>query len=344
MMPVKKIKGEIDSYLRYILLKNKKSLSRRSLVRLLSLSYPKKMEKLRESLLNWRISIVSYSDGDPNLYTQLQWGDYWVKYELIKAFGEMGYTVTNVNPNIIIHPFGAPTKLPKHTYKIAWIYSHPDTVNPKVLRQYDKIFCLSSSFIQKINQIGFEAELMVGATAKKPVQREIKYDIVFVGNYRPELPYGRKIVRDIGETPYNFKVWGVGWKDKLPKKYYGGQYFDNQKLEELYAAALITLCDHHEDMSREGFVSVRIFDALASGGFCISDKNAGIEEIFGDAVPQYESAQHLRELIDFYINNPDERLRLMKKGGEIALSHTWKEKAELFLKVLDELKLEGREK
>ena len=114
MMPITKIKGAIGSYLRYVLLKNKKSLSRRSLVWLLSLSYPKKMEKLRKSLLNWSISIVSYSDGDSNLYTQLLWGDYWVKYELIKAFGGMGYMVTNVNPNIVIHLFGAPTKLNIH--------------------------------------------------------------------------------------------------------------------------------------------------------------------------------------------------------------------------------------
>lgn len=318
----------------------------RSVVRLLPLSHQKKMKKLKESLvdLDWRISIISRSDAASDLYTQLQWGDYWVKYELIKAFGEMGYTVTNVNPNIIIHLFGVPTKLPKSAYKIVWIYSHPDMVNPKVLRQYDKIFCLSSSFIRKINQMGFEAELMVGATAKRPVQREIKYDIVFVGNVRQEVHGGREIIRDIGETPYNFKVWGVGWKDKLTKKHYGGQYFDNQRLEELYAPSLITLNDHHEDMSREGFVAVRIFDVLASGGFCISDKNAGIEEIFGDAVPQYESPEHLKNLIDFYINHPNERLRLMKKGKEIALSHTWKEKAEQFLKGLDELRLEWREK
>ena len=88
-------------------------------------------------------------------------------------------------------------------------------------------------------------------------------------------------------------------------------------------------------------MAVKIFDILASGGFCISDKNSGIEEIFGDSVPQYESAQHLRELIDFYIDHPDERSRLMEKGRKIACSHTWGERANQFLKEIYKVKSGG---
>lgn len=340
------MKERVVKYLIHALLKRRKNLGDQLLIATFSLLFPERMEGLKEflrqHLLGQRISIVSNSDTDPNLYLQLQWADYWVKYELIKAFGEMDCAVTNVEPDVIIHLFGSPRKLPNNTYKIVWIYSHPDLVNARVLQQYDKIFCLSPSFTKKINQMGFEAELMIGATAKRPAQREIKYDIVFVGNSRWELPYGRKIVHGVGETPYNFKVWGTGWEKILPPKYYGGQYFDNQRLDELYASSLITLNDHRQDMAREGFVAVRIFDILASGGFCISDKNSGIKEIFGDSVPQYESPEHLRELTDFYINHPDERLKLMEKGRKIALSHTWQKKAEQFLKGIDDLQLGGK--
>lgn len=339
------MKQRLVGYLTRALLKRRRNLADWFLITTVSLVFPGRMRRLKGSINEWlqrqRVSIVSNSDFDPNLYKQLQWGDYWVKYELIKAFGEIGCVVTNVEPDITIHLFGSPAKLPKSAYKIVWIYSHPDRVNASVLSQYDKIFCLSPSFIKKINEMGFEAELMTGATARRPVQSEIKYDIVFVGNSR-RLPYGRKIVQDVGETPYNFKVWGWGWKNILPQRYYGGEYIDNQRLDELYASSLITLNDHHEDMSREGFVSVRIFDILASGGFCISDKNSGTEEIFGDSVPQYESPEHLSQLIDFYINHPDERLKLMEKGREIALSHTWQKRAEQFLKGIDESKLRGK--
>ena len=334
----------IAEYLEHILLKREPNLAEQSLIGTACLFFPEKVKKLKESwsefLLNRRVAIRCVSDSGHNLYTRLQDGDYWVKYELIKAFGEMGCTVTDVQPDIIINLVGAPTKLPKSAFKIAWIYSHPDTINEDVLRQYDKIFCLSSAFIPKINQMGFEAELMIGATAKLPVQSKINYDVVFVGNLRG-VQGGRRIVQDMGQTPYNFKVWGKGWENILPERYYGGPYFDNQRLDELYCSSLITLNDHHEDMSREGFVAVRVFDILASGGFCISDKNSGIEEIFGDSVPQYESAQHLRELIDFYINHPDERSRLMEEGREIARSHTWGQRVNQFLKGIEDLHHEG---
>lgn len=332
------MKRRTANYLRRILLKRKRGFGENLIIRAFSLIYPDKTKGLKESLKDFllmqRIAILSYSDTDLNLYTRLQWGDYWVKYELIKAFGEMGCVVIDVDPDIVIHLFGAPVKLPERAYKIIWIYSHPDRVNADLLSRYDKIFCLSSSFIPKINQMGFEAELMIGATAKRPIQREIRYDIVFVGNARP-TPSGRKIVQDVEDTSYNFNVWGKGWENILPEKYYGGSYFDNQRLDELYVSSLITLNDHHEDMNREGFVAVRVFDILASGGFCISDKNSGIEEIFGDSVPQYESPEHLRELIDFYINHPGERLELMEKGRDVALSHTWVKRAEQFLKAIE---------
>ena len=68
------------------------------------------------------LAIISPSDLQQDLYLRLLWGDYWVKYELIKAFGETNCIVTNAEPDVVIHLFGFPTKLPKHAYKIAWIY------------------------------------------------------------------------------------------------------------------------------------------------------------------------------------------------------------------------------
>jgi spore maturation protein CgeB len=135
------------------------------------------------------------------------------------------------------------------------------------------------------------------------------------------------VVRDLRETTHDFKVWGNLWKELLPDKHYGGKYWDYEKLEELYASARITMNDHHPDMAREGFVSNKMFDILASGGFVISDKNIGIEKIFGRAVPQYESTEQLQELVAFYLENPIEREKLMIEGRKIALSNTYKNRA-----------------
>ena len=288
----------------------------------------KKKEKVR-------ITVVSPSDFDTDSSRRILWGDHWVKYELEREFKNLGLSVVENDPDVILYLFGIPVRsLPQETYNMVWLYSHPDMVTPQNLRHFDKIFCLSSSYTDKLRAMGYDdVELMIGATSKRPIEMEKKYDIVFVGNNRG--PQGRRIITDIGEVPYNFKVWGNGWDKVLPKKYYGGRYFDNQKLGELYASSLISINDHHPDMSRDGFVAVKIFDILASGGFAISDRNTGIAEIFGDAVPQYESPEHLTELLDLYIARPDERLKLMEKGRKIALSHTYRERAEQFLNALN---------
>ena len=135
-------------------------------------------------------------------------------------------------------------------------------------------------------------------------------------------------------TGLDFKVWGNLWESILPKKYYGGRYWEYGRLEELYASAKITLNDHHPDMEREGFVSNKVFDILASGGFVISGKNRGLAPIFNDSVPEYESAEHLKELVEYYLDNPEKRQCLMGKGLKIAKTHTYAERAIQFAKGL----------
>ncbi|MDY6934500.1 MAG: glycosyltransferase [Spirochaetota bacterium] len=284
---------------------------------------PKKVSKLFDNKPS-RISILSPSDTDSNLYRQMQWGDYWVKYELTKALGQLGYLVTNDKPNIIIHLFGSHMKLPKNAFKIIWIYSHPEKVDDNLLKRYDKIFCLSSSFNKKIEEMGFESNILFGATAKKcfhTPDNSFDYDIFFVGNNR--IDGIRQIVQDIGKTKYNFKVWGTRWENRINSQYIGGQYIDYTNLNEYYAKSKVSLNDHSDEMRKEGFVAVRIFDILASGGFCISDLNHGIDELFRGTVPQYESPTHLKNLINFYIENDKERQELMLQGREIASNYTW---------------------
>ncbi len=286
-----------------------------------------KLQRLQEKE-EIRIQIVSPSDFDKDEQRRPLWGDYWVKYELSRELNALNFRIVDREPDVIFYLFGMPISgLSKDTYNIVWVYSHPDAVTAENLRSFDKIFALSPALKNKLEKLGYEnIELMLGATSKKPIETEIKYDVVFVGNSRGK--FGRKIVSDLGNIPWNFKVWGNGWDRLLPEKYIGGRYYDNQRLGELYASSLVSINDHHPDMSREGMVAVKIFDILASNGFAISDRNPGIEEIFGDAVPQYENAEHLREMLALYIKSPNTRLEMMRAGREIALQHTWKKRAE----------------
>lgn len=280
------------------------------------------------------IRIRSRSDKDEDEERRLMWGDYWVKHELARAFKELGFLIVENEPDIILHLFGSPAgRLSEDTYNLVWLYSHPNGVTEDNLRQFDRIFCSSGSFISKLNDMGYmNVEFMPASTSKHPAEAAIKYDILFVGNARAGKHMGRSVIADMGLTEHNLRVWGNRWEDILPERYYGGRYYAYEHLEKLYASALITLNDHHKDMAEQGFVSNKIFDILAGGGFAISKYNTGIEDIFEDSVPQYKSAPELKAMVDFFLDNPKERERLMLKGRRIAMTHTYEKRAVQFTK------------
>lgn len=298
------------------------------------------------------IHIASPSDVcRPGIARNL-WGDAWVKHELSRAFKKLGYLVSvsrpdQKPPDVLIHLSGGEIEyiykkkieqFPANIYKIAWVYSHPEKPNSKNLRGYDRIYCCSTFFTPKLQKMGYDAQVMLGATSKRPVSVPNKYDIVFVGNNRgPRGMDGRAIIshlKSLGELSYRIGIWGNNWKGKIPDAWYGGRYWPYPELNKLYGSAKICLQDHRPEMSREGFVSVKIFDIFASGSLPISNSNLGLHGIFKGAVPQYESAQHLGQLLHRYINDPKERTRLIKLGQKTAFACPWEKRAALFMEEL----------
>lgn len=280
---------------------------------------------LGEALAKRRISVISYSDTEYNEYRRIMWGDYWFKHELIKAMGQLGYLIVDIQyePDVIVHCFGAPVKLPQQTYNILWIHSNPDKITSELLAQYDRIYCISNLFAMQLQEKGFECVVVQQGTSKRLISGlEPRYDVVFVGNARGELGGTRQIVKDLGEPDYDFRVWGTGYT-ALPKRYWAGEYIDNCELSVIYGVSRISLNDHRPAMSAAGFINPRVFDILAAGGFCISDPNPAITELFGDTVPQYQTPEHLRYLVRYYLEHEQERQALARRGRAIASQYTW---------------------
>lgn len=249
------------------------------------------------------------------------WGDYWLKEHLLKEFLRAGYPVDNAAPKILLHLFGEPIEpLPPDIYPILWIHSHPDRISPEVLKNYRKIYSVSVSFIRKISEMGYSADFLMIPTNMQPVTCEKQYDIVFVGNTRQGRI--RKVIADLGQTAYRVKIWGWGWKGLIPDEWYGGEYYENARLNELYAASKVVLNDHHEDMRREGFINPRVLDVLASGGFVLSDDLPGMDLLLDNSVPTYHSPQELHRLLDIFIQDDGKREALARRGRQIALRYT----------------------
>lgn len=269
------------------------------------------------------IGIIAYSDFYSVPETKV-WGDYWFKESLAKEFRRLGCPVDNSKPKILLHLFGEPLKnIPADTYNILWIHSHPDWITPEILKKYQKIFCVSKHFNLNIAEMGFDSEFLMIPTNMKPVTAEKKYDVVFVGNTKQNKI--RKIISDMGYLPYNIKIWGWGWKGLIPDEWYAGEYYENNKLNMLYASSKIALNDHHEDMQREGFINPRVLDILASNGFVISDEVAEMDKLLDNSVVVYKTPEELRRKIKQYMHDDNSRKALTEKGRKIALTYTYQD-------------------
>lgn len=288
-----------------------------------------RLRQARSSGQPIRLRIIAPSDAEKDLFTQLQWSDFWIKYELIKALGRLpDLYLTDYQPHAVLHLFGFPMQLDPRIYTIGWIYGHPELVTDIELARYDHIFCYSSLYQNELEKKGIKSDLMLGATGKLPRPKfAVRYTANFVGNARPRGGM-RPAVQALLESGESFTVWGKGWERFVPQKNLGGTYYDYSQLEELYASSEFTLNDHHPDMAKWGFVSFRIYDALASGGFVVSDRNPCIEEIFEDTVPQFSDGKDLKEIFCYFRAHPEEKERLRRRGMEIALSHNWEARAE----------------
>jgi spore maturation protein CgeB len=95
-------------------------------------------------------------------------------------------------------------------------------------------------------------------------------------------------------------------------------------------------------MREQGFISNRIFDALASGAVVVSDRVAGLGETFGDLVPTYSNAVELEDVIRSLLKDEERRAGISRAASALVLEqHTFAHRAERIIELLQPL-LSGR--
>lgn len=150
-----------------------------------------------------------------------------------------------------------------------------------------------------------------------------KTKLLFVGNvWSKEMR--RKTVDYAVRNNIDIDIYGKGWRDMLDaQKHYliKGEQIVNDKLKYYYSSADIVFNDTREDMIEAGFISNRIFDVTACGGFIISDYIKEIEEIYGDSIVMYKTEEEFVKLVDYYLAHPEEREAKAKKAQEITIKN-----------------------
>lgn len=166
-----------------------------------------------------------------------------------------------------------------------------------------------------------------------------KSDISYVGSYLWDkklfmreylLPLKRK---------YNVKLYGSDWTSTDRAMGYIqkiGQYFNinflkkvrsiKLKLDEerkVYTSSTISLNIHEAHQRKDGYdVNERTFKIIASGWFEICDNVKILRKYFDEKeLVIGKNKQDWYEKINYYINNPEKRIPIIKAGREKVLKH-----------------------
>jgi spore maturation protein CgeB len=277
--------------------------------------------------------------GVPNDDARPLWGDTHFAGGLASALTELGMpteihilpewdTPGNQAVDVVIHLRGLTRYTPKPAHvNVLWIISHPDDVSLRECEQFDLVFVASRRHADWLRpQVEVPVIFLSQATDPRRFRpggslEEISTGVLFVGNSRGQR---RPAVDWAIEAGLPITIYGGGWDNLIPSRFVRASHYPNRELARLYASAGVVLNDHWPDMREKGFISNRIFDALASGAVVVSDRVVGLDEMFHDLVPTYSDAEELDEVVRILLKDDERRLEISQSASRLVASqHTF---------------------
>ena len=256
--------------------------------------------------LRWAIKIAAPSSEQGD-----KWGDVHFASDLATALERLGQHVvvdrrpahersTSALDDVIVSLRGLAIPRLSQQVNLLWVISHPDQVTPDEVRSYDLAFAASLPWSAAMTaRAGVPVEPLLQATDPARfhpglAEPDTGPAALFVGNSRG---VERPVVRDALAAGVELDVYGTRWKDFIDLRHVRADYLPNKTVGAAYRAAGVLLNDHWVDMAQQGFISNRLFDAVAAGARVISDPVPGIDVTFSGAVLEYRTPDELARWI-----------------------------------------------
>ena len=310
-------------------------------------TYARRAEEFRSRLLDWlEASRFGLSIGPQSWKDAEHWGDTPFSRDVqrqlerrghpsvVLVFQEQSDPVATRN-DASLHIFGVRAAATRPSQvNLLWVISHPDRVTAELCATYDVIFVASDVFLEHL-RARTDVPLVPLHQATEPERffpesGGPEHELLFVGNSRGVR---RPIIDDLAGSPFDLSVYGGNWTPELiDPKHLKGEWIPNDDLRRYYAGATIVLNDHWQDMRDEGFFSNRLYDALASGAFIVSDEVPGMDDEFDHGVVTYRRRDDLIVELDRYLADPEARRAAAARGRAAVLArHTFGHRAETIL-------------
>lgn len=265
-----------------------------------------------------------------------RWGDWHLAHALARSLERQGHDAVVVPGDEWDDPVARsadiqlvvrglrPAPEPGPQRQILWVISHPETVDTAECEAADLVLVASERFAGELSRrSSTPVEVMLQATdhrrfAPRPPAPEHSHPLAVVAKTREEFRPAVAFALEQGLRP---AIYGSGWESLVDRRLIVADHVPNEQLPLVYSSVGVLLNDHWESMRRWGFVSNRLFDALACGTTVVSDHLPEIASLFGDAVPTFETAADLRARVEEAFADPETTSRRVTAGRSAVLEH-----------------------
>lgn len=285
------------------------------------------------------VFVLPSSERASSPYYYKKDGDFFLADDLKAGFEKLGYTVEyrfredyenlklgNAGNVLYFKGYYNFEHLPEvkndGRKRVLYLY-YIEGLHLEILDEVDVVASASKKFIKEIAEPRGKLSVFVPQFTNperfKIGEKEADkaYPVLFVGSNHSG--FGRTSVDYALLAKAPLSVFGKFWEKSLDASILKGQYIENDELYRYYGNAGIVLNDHREDMNFYGFVSNRIYDVTASGGFVLTDYLPEIEEMYGDSVATYKDYYEFKEKLEYYLKHPEIREKMAQKAREITL-------------------------
>jgi glycosyltransferase involved in cell wall biosynthesis len=293
---------------------------------------------------------IAVTIGAPSEKVAPRWGDWHFAGALARALERNGHVVRvqtadhaddlagrACDLHVVLRGLRRVPRVPGQRH-VLWIISHPDTIEPQECDDADLVLVASARFAEHLRtQTSTPVEVMLQATDHRrfrrvPARPEHSHDVAVVAKTR-DVP--RPIVVDAIDAGLRPAIYGTGWESIVDPTLVVAHYVPNDVLPLVYSSVGVLLNDHWEAMRTWGFVSNRLFDALACGTPVISDHMPEIDALFGEAVAAASGPQDLRALTDAILADmPAARARAERGTAVVLAAHTFDHRAGELIELL----------
>lgn len=192
---------------------------------------------------------------------------------------------------------------------------------------------------QRTRLLPLSSDESIFYTLSSPVPEKYRCELSFIGKFIPKRAETLSIFKD-----KDIKIYGYDWEKGYTQfPWLLGKCFGPISTEEanlVYNGSKIVMGtlggpkDHLIKKDPYTTTTMRTFDIALAGAFQVCERVALTQRIFGDSIKMYDSPEELRELVEYYLTNSDERRMLAKKAHEIAQGHSYTARAKEILRVV----------